>query len=200
MPSSESNSNDNCHLGYMRTMDIVVDRAGFYLCWGCLVWVSGIYTLPSYFLVTHPNQLGPVWTSVILAAGLLAIYVNYDCDRQKIQVRSADGDCLVWGKPARVIRARYCLLNGNVSESILLSSGYWALSRHFHYIPELALAFLWTCPSGFSFILPYFYIAILFILLMHRAHRDDKKCALKYGQAWETYSQLVPWKVLPGIY
>ncbi|CAM4749951.1 unnamed protein product [Rotaria magnacalcarata] len=186
--------------GYMKTIDIIVDRAGFYLCWGCLVWVSGIYTLPSYFLVQHPTQLGPVLTAIILLLGFLAIYVNYDCDRQKIEVRSTHGKCLVWGKPAEIIRAKYILLNGNESESILLTSGYWSISRHFHYIPELTLAFLWTCPCGFKYILPYGYIIMLFILLIHRAHRDDQKCRLKYGQAWKKYCELVPWKVWPGIY
>ena len=187
-------------LGYMRTMDIIVDRAGFYLCWGCLVWVSGLYTLPSYFLVMHSTQLGPVLTVVILTLGLLAIYVNYDCDQQKIDVRSANGECLVWGRPARIIRAKYRLLNGKESESVLLASGYWALSRHFHYIPELTVAFLWTCPCGFHYVLPYVYVMFLGILLMHRAHRDDQKCRLKYGAAWDDYCQLVRWKVWPGIY
>jgi len=186
--------------GYMQTIDIIVDRAGFYLCWGCLVWVSAIYTLPSYFLVTHPNNLGPMVTAIFLLLGFLSIFVNYDCDQQKIDVRAARGQCRVWGQPAKIIRAKYRLLNGKESESILLASGYWGISRHFHYIPELLLAFFWSCPCGFEYILPYFYLIILFILLMHRAHRDDQKCRLKYGHAWEQYCQLVRWKVWPGIY
>jgi len=35
---------------------------------------------------------------------------------------------------------------------------------------------------------------------MHRAHRDDQKCTLKYGQAWTKYCHLAPWKVWPKIY
>ena len=181
-------------------MDIVVDRAGFYLCWGCLVWVSGIYTLPSYFLVTHPNKLGPILTIIILTFGILSIYINYDCDRQKIDVRSTNGQSKVWGKPANIIRAKYRLLNGKETESILLVSGYWSISRHFHYIPELILAFLWSCPCGFHCILPYSYLLYLSILLIHRSHRDDQKCRLKYGEAWNKYCQLVRWKICPRIY
>jgi 7-dehydrocholesterol reductase len=187
-------------LGYMKTMDIVVDRAGFYLCWGCLVWVSGLYTLPSYHLVTHPKHMGLPLMMSILIFGFLSVYVNYDCDRQKVDVRSSHGQCHIWGKPVRILRAKYRLLNGQESESILLASGYWSLSRHFHYIPELTLAFLWTCPCGFEHILPYVYFVFLSILLMHRAHRDDQKCRLKYGTVWTNYCQLVPWKVVPGIY
>ncbi|CAF0908864.1 unnamed protein product [Rotaria sordida] len=186
--------------GYMKTMDIIVDRAGFYLCWGCLVWVSGLYTLPSYFLVTHPNKFGHLFTIIILILGFISIFINYDCDQQKIYVRSTNGQCKIWGKQVNIIRAKYVLLNGKECESILLASGYWGLSRHFHYVPELILAFLWSCPCGFHYILPYTYFIFLSILLIHRSHRDDQKCRLKYGIAWDKYCQFVRWKICPGIY
>lgn len=32
--------------------------AGFYICWGCLVWVPSIYTSPGMYLVNHPVDLG----------------------------------------------------------------------------------------------------------------------------------------------
>lgn len=32
--------------------------AGFYICWGCLVWVPSIYTSPGMYLVNHPVNLG----------------------------------------------------------------------------------------------------------------------------------------------
>jgi NADH:ubiquinone oxidoreductase subunit 6 (subunit J) len=31
-------------------MDIMHDRAGYYICWGCLVWVPSVYTSPALFL------------------------------------------------------------------------------------------------------------------------------------------------------
>lgn len=36
--------------GYMKTIDICVDRAGFYLCYGCLCFVPLFYALPSIYL------------------------------------------------------------------------------------------------------------------------------------------------------
>ena len=30
-------------IGYMRSIDIIVDRAGFEIQWGCLVWVPSLY-------------------------------------------------------------------------------------------------------------------------------------------------------------
>jgi protein-S-isoprenylcysteine O-methyltransferase Ste14 len=38
------------------------------------------------------------------------------------------------------------------------------------------------------------------VLLVHRQRRDDKKCAIKYGEDWEKYRERVPWRILPGIY
>ena len=31
-------------MGYMCSMDIQHDRAGYYICWGCLVWVPAVYS------------------------------------------------------------------------------------------------------------------------------------------------------------
>ena len=44
-------------IGYMRSIDIIVDRAGWEIQWGCLVWVPSVYTLHSRFLVLHPSGL-----------------------------------------------------------------------------------------------------------------------------------------------
>lgn len=67
--------------GYWRTMDIAHDRAGFYLCWGCLNWIPAVYTSPSLYLSSHPFLLGNWKASAILLAGLTMVYVNYDADR-----------------------------------------------------------------------------------------------------------------------
>ena len=64
-------------------MDIAHDRAGYYLCWGCLVWVPAIYTSPALFLVNHPVRWGPAGAAAIALAGVAAIYINYDSDRQR---------------------------------------------------------------------------------------------------------------------
>ena len=122
--------------------------AGFYICWGCLVWVPSIYTSPGMYLVNHPVNLGPQvlykslfftflylvvsWYAVcflsiliyklnlkglfcpvqiflqlalsILLAGILCIYINYDCDRQRQEFRRTNGKCSVWGKAPSKVR------------------------------------------------------------------------------------------------
>ena len=69
--------------GYWKTMDIAHDRAGYYLCWGCLNWVPAVYTSPTLFLATHPQPLSAPAAIAIAVAGVICIYVNYDADRQR---------------------------------------------------------------------------------------------------------------------
>ncbi|GFP79219.1 7-dehydrocholesterol reductase [Phtheirospermum japonicum] len=144
--------------GYWNTMDIAHDRAGFYICWGCLVWVPSIYTSPGMYLVNHPVTLG-------------------------VQ-----------------IVASYTTTTGETKTSLLLTSGWWGLARHFHYVPEILGAFFWTVPALFNHFLPYFYVIFLTILLFDRAKRDDDRCKSKYGKYWKLYCEKVPYRVVPGIY
>lgn len=186
--------------GYMRTIDIILDRAGFYICWGCLVWLPSLYPLVSQYLVTHPYKLGHFWSSIILCLGLLSILVNYLADVQRQDVRHTNGECLVWGKRPDIIRAKYTIENGEERESILLASGWWGLSRHFHYVPEILLSFFWTAPVGVGAILPYTYLIFLTTLLIHRSYRDEAKCGKKYGIFWQMYCSKVKHRIVPYLF
>ncbi|CAF2097791.1 unnamed protein product [Brassica rapa subsp. trilocularis] len=158
----------------MLVMDIAHDRAGFYICWGCLVWVPSIYTSPGMYLVNHPVPLGTQLAIYILVAGILCIYINYDCDRQRQEFRRTNGKCSVWGKAPSKIVATYKTTASETKTSLLLTSGWWGLARHFHYVPEILSSFFWTVPALFSNFLPYFCVIYLTILLFDRAKRDDQ--------------------------
>jgi delta14-sterol reductase len=81
-------------------------------------------------------------------------------------------------------------------------SGWWGLASHINYLGDLILAISYALPCGFrsgSF-LPWFYPIYLFILLVYRDQRDDKKCSSKYGKLWKAYRQKVPYRIVPFIY
>ena len=186
--------------GYLRSLDIMHDRAGFYICWGCLVWVPCIYTSSTLYLVHQPHHLGSFLATVIFLAGAASIIINYLADRQRQNVRAKNGDCLVWQRKPELIEAKYTTQAGEKKETILLASGWWGLSRHFHYLPEIAGAFFWTLPALFDNFLPYFYVLFLTVLLVDRAFRHDKRCADKYGKDWDRYCEKVPYKVIPYLW
>ena len=185
--------------GYLRSLDIMHDRAGFYICWGCLVWVPCIYTSPSMYLVLHPIHLNAWVACSILLAGAACIIVNYLADVQRLITRSTQGQCKVWGKKPKTLLAHYQTTEGQKKQTILLASGWWGVSRHFHYVPEIAAAFFWSLPALFENFSPYFYVSFLTVLLLDRAFRDDKRCADKYGKDWIKYCELVPYKIVPFL-
>lgn len=66
----------NCY--WWRIIDVcylimsLISAAGFYICWGCLVWVPSIYTSPGMYLVNHPVHLGaPVSMAILLSPSYL---------------------------------------------------------------------------------------------------------------------------------
>jgi len=186
--------------GYLRSLDIMHDRAGFMICWGCLVWVPAVYTSPTLYLVQHPNQLSSLTASAIFGLGAASVIINYLADRQRQRVRATEGQCLVWRRVPHLIQANYQTQDGKTNRAILLASGWWGLARHFHYVPEIIGAFFWTLPALFSNFLPYFYVCFLTILLVDRAFRHDKRCKDKYGTSWDKYCEKVPFKIIPYVY
>jgi len=63
--------------GYMRTIDIMVDRAGFYICWGCICWIPGVYASVSLYLASRSVE----------AIMSLASYITDGCSIQHQEVQ-----------------------------------------------------------------------------------------------------------------
>lgn len=185
--------------GYLRSLDIMHDRAGFYICWGTLVWVPCVYTSPSMYLVLHPIHLDFFWAVLIMSCGIISISINYLADRQRQLTRLTGGNCKIWGKKPTTLLAQYETENGETKQSILLTSGWWGVTRHFHYIPEILGTFFWSVPALFENFSPYFYVTFLTVLLYDRAYRDEQRCAKKYGKYWDKYKAIVPYKIVPYI-
>ena len=190
-------------MGYMKSMDIQHDRAGYYICWGCLVWVPGVYTSQAFYLTTNAPALSAAVSVVIAAIGWYCVYINYESDHQRYVFRQTDGDCLFWTfsgyRRPKMIKATY-LSSGETRTSILLVDGWWSYSRHFHYVPEILASLCWSLPAlNTGFVGPYFYVIYLTILLTDRAFRDDSRCLAKYDDDWEAYCAQVPYKIVPFL-
>jgi 7-dehydrocholesterol reductase len=152
------------------------------------------------WLVRRPGSLSNEAALALFAVGALMVWVNYDSDRQRAEFRRTGGKAKVWGRAPTMITALYVTGNGEVKESLLLASGWWGLARHFHYLPEILAAFVWSCPGGFDSVIPFFYVIFLTVLLADRAYRDDERCAAKYGAYWDKYRALVHYRVVPLLF
>ena len=102
--------------GYFNTLDITLDRAGYYLCWGCLVWVQIFYTYSGYFLVDNPATLSHSANLIILFLGLLSLLLNYTADYQKEKFKLSNGECYIWGRKAKYIPVEYTASDGKTKK------------------------------------------------------------------------------------
>ena len=98
-------------MGYMRSIDIIVDRAGFEIQWGCLVWVPAVYTLHSRFSVQHPSDLSATTAGLIVLVSIAGVACNYAADRERDVFRSSGGKALIWGSKAKFIEAEYSVVD-----------------------------------------------------------------------------------------
>ncbi|XP_053627966.1 uncharacterized protein [Cherax quadricarinatus] len=185
--------------GYFNTLDIILDRAGYYICWGCLVFVPSLYTYSSYYLVAHPPQVSASTATLFFILGVCAILLNYRIDWEKEHFRAHDGKCSLWGRPVTYIEAQYKSATGH-KYSKLLTSGSWGVARHLNYTLELLLSLAWCLPGLGYGVWPFLYVIFLTVLLVHRVFRDEEKCRAKYGSAWDKYCKEVPYRMIPRVF
>ena len=176
--------------GYFNTLDITLDRAGYYICWGCIVFVPAFYTFASYYLANNPSKISFGVGGVFLALGIAFICLNYNVDAQKESFKK-NNEVHIWGK-----KAEYITDEGGKRK--LLTSGWWGVSRHINYVFEIGLSACW-CGVALK-LPPLAYLAYIIILLVHRTFRDDEKCLKKYGKLWKKYSKKVRYYLLPAIF
>lgn len=175
----------------LTTWDIKHEKFGWMLCWGDLVWVPFMYTIQAYYLVEHTHDLTWWQTAGIVALNVIGMIIFRAANLQKHRFRQ-NPERLVWGKPPEYITTP--------TGSLLLTSGWWGLSRHMNYFGDLLMGLAWCLPCGFESPLPYFYIIYFTILLVHRERRDHHLCAARYGPAWDAYCSKVRYRIVPGLY
>ena len=188
---------------YLRTIDIAHDHFGFYLAWGDSVWLPFMYTLQSCYLLYNPTILSWWAVTFVLVLGSSGYVIFRSVNSQKDRFRqemNENGRCIIWGKPAEYVPAEYTTSLGEKKQTYLLAAGWWGLARHFNYLGDLMNALSYCLVCGMLHMLPYFYFVFMFVLLLHRTYRDDVKCRQKYGDAWQKYCRLVPYKIVPYVF
>ena len=194
--------------GYMYSLDITLDKAGFYETWGVLVFVPSVYTVHTRVLMAQPEPHQSLVGAIALGAfSLLCVFLNWSVDAERQTFRRDYLNKTYKGSANDFILAKYTTrdLSGERSThtTALLCSGWWGWSRHPQYVFELGIAWSWAALGGNPFSCwgaSMGYAIVLTAILVHRVHRDEDKCALKYGKAYSEYRARVPWCCVPGLW
>ena len=73
------------------------------------------------------------------------------------------------------------------------------MARKINYTGDWLMGLAWCLTTGFDCVVTYFYAIYFFILLVHRALRDDHSCSIKYGDDWLSYKEKVPYIFVPYL-
>jgi protein-S-isoprenylcysteine O-methyltransferase Ste14 len=178
---------------HLYTYDIMAERVGFKLGWGCLVFYPFFYPVGLWALADRPDPHTP---APLLALCALTFFAGWVLARganlQKFQFKR-DPKAKAFG----LLDPR--AISGDGKH--VLAGGFWGLARHINYLGEILMATGLTLSLGYPFeIAPWLYPLYYLVLLVPRQIFDDRRCAEKYGPLWEEYRKRVPSRILPGIY
>jgi 7-dehydrocholesterol reductase len=187
---------------YLSTIDMAHDHFGWMLAWGDTVWLPFMYTLPAFYLVSHPVQLSYLHFHLVLLLGLVGYCIFRGANWEKEYFRATRGTEKIWGRQPSFISSHYTTLDGKTHHSMLLTSGFWGICRHINYFGDILMAISYGLACfAFEFaVLPFFYAIFLTVLLVHRAERCHDRCMKKHGRAYQEYCQKVPIKIVPFIW
>lgn len=191
------------------TWDIFQERWGWMLIYWNLAGVAFAYTFNGRFMYAAQGESLPelpTWAFLCLSAAVLMAYWVFDeanAQKNRFRAQQLSGAFVQrpWAFPqlpnATLDEPKYMVTSRG---SALLMDGWWKYARKPHYTADLCLAVLLCLPCGFDHFLPYFFACFFLPMLIHRAYRDNARCAEKYGADWEVYCKEVPYILVPGIY
>lgn len=187
---------------HLYTYDLMCEKLGFKLCWGCLVFYPYFYCIGVWPLVLDAPAGADLAPPTIVAIALL-----FGCGW--ILTRGANVQKYLF-KTRGALRASELMggLNMEVVPSTrLLCSGFWGVSRHVNYLGEILQATALALPgfllatTTYYQILPWLYPLYYVALFVPRQIDDDLQLKLKYGEkAFTAYAKRVKYRIVPGIW
>jgi len=188
------------------TWDITTEKFGWMLCWWNLAGVPLLYCYQSLFLARYaalgltlplPSWLYyPIITATLLCAYWVWDEANYHKCYFKMEQRGELINRNLFPTFRHVKDPKYI----KCEKGVLLIDGWYSWARKIHYTADLTMALLWGLSCGFGSPFPYVYFGFFFVMITHRAGRDEGHCREKYGETWDKYLQAVPYRFIPGVY
>ena len=173
--------------GVLSMWDVIAEKFGFMLVWGDLALVPFFYCIGGWSLVGQTEPMSLPVLGAIVGLHVLGLWIFRGANAQKDQFKRRPHEP-IWGAKPETIGGR------------LLVSGWWGIGRKINYTGEVMVYSSFALCSGLGSFVPYLLPLWLFSLLLHRARRDEQRCAAKYGDLWKQYSKRARFRMIPFVY
>ncbi|VVT49769.1 uncharacterized protein SAPINGB_P002434 [Magnusiomyces paraingens] len=186
--------------------DIFYEKFGFMLIFWNIAGVPYTYCHNTLYLVSHDPatyQHSALYNTFVLVLLLGAYYFFDTTNGQKNAFRQQIAGTY---KPRNTFpRLPYLVVKNPryikcKNGGTLLADGWYKYARKAHYTADFLQNLSWALNCGSGSFLPYFYPTFFFFMILHRAQRDEEKCAQKYGEDWVEYKKQCPYVFIPGVY
>lgn len=187
--------------------DIFYEKFGFMLIFWNIAGVPFTYCYNTLYLVSHDPATykhSTLYNTVMFVTLLVAHYFFDTTNGQKNSFRQQIAGTF---KPRKafpqlpwVTIENPTFIKCKNGGTLLADGWYRYAARKIHYTVDFIQNMTWALNCGFHSPLPYFYPAFFLGMILHRASRDEQKCAEKYGEDWEAYKKICPYRFIPGIY
>lgn len=189
------------------TWDIFWEKFGWMLCFWNTAGVPFVYCLQPLYIQTvlKDREYSTPVIAVMIAVLLVAYYIWDTANSQKNRFRMQR-----MGVPLHVLRRKtFPQLPWNFIEhpkflqssaGTLFVDGWYRYARKLHYTTDIIMAFLWGASCGFESFLPFYYVSFFILVLVDRERRDMVRCRRKYGELWDEYLRVVPYRFIPYVW
>ena len=175
---------------HLYTYDLVAERVGFKLGWGCFAFYPFFYGVGLWALAESPDPRTPPVLLVLIA---LVFFVGW------VLARGANLQKYAFKREPD--KKAFGVLTQEALGGKVLVSGFWGVSRHVNYLGELLMASALALSLGYPAVLwPWLYPLYYLVLLVPRQRADDRRCAAQYGPLWDEYRRRVRWRIVPFVY
>ncbi|KAH6666661.1 ergosterol biosynthesis ERG4/ERG24 family-domain-containing protein [Halenospora varia] len=187
------------------TWDMYYEKWGFMLIFWNLAGVPLSYCHCTLYLANH-DPATYHWNRYVMGflfVSYLFMYWIWDTtNSQKNRFRAQERGTLTDRKsfpqlPWQTVKNPRTIKT-KTGDSILVD-GWYGYARKIHYTCDLYFALTWGLVTGFNSPFPWFYPTFFACMIVHRAYRDIQRCKLKYGEAWDEYTRLVPYLFIPYV-
>ncbi|KAJ8921701.1 hypothetical protein NQ315_010611 [Exocentrus adspersus] len=172
---------------WITTFEIEQEAFGFMLAMGYTVYPFITALIPKY-LVNHGVELAS-WK---LVADAVAFFLGYALYRLSNNQKDA------FRKNPYSPSLSHLGTIPTMQGKKLLVSGFWGFVRHPNYLGDIMMHLCYIPFVGLT--PPIVYPLCMILMLVHRSVRDNARCKLKYGAAWDRYCNRVKYVLIPKIY